>query len=610
LVLLLFLTRKSNSAIFLSNLNLALITNKFLINMQSLYNFFWQIIKPYKGYYALMFQAPIIAAFYVPLNNYVVKLLIDILATKPNFSFFDLFLPIALFVLGQFILEVAWRISNFAEYKSQPLLEAAIMKKAYEHILDHSYNFFQTNFAGKISSKINDLVESYKRIYEITHFIIISSLITCVVIIVALYLVRPVLAEFILVFSVVMFVVACLLSRKLNSLSQKYSQTKHKARGIINDGIANILSVKIFAAKEFEVSLVDKYLFELIEDDRVRMKFMFILHIVISVIYVSISIILLFLLLNLKKRNLITIGDFALVFGLVFYLMEIIFRITHEFSHLVKALGEMRAAFDILKLEPQVKDIKNALELEIDKGKIEFKNIIFEHDHKKKFFNDFSLIIKPGQKIGLVGESGSGKTTLINLLLRYFEVNQGEILIDGQNINYVTQESLRRNISLIPQDTNLFHRSIAENIGYAKPGSSIEEIIEAAKKAHAHNFITSLTESYETIVGERGTKLSGGQRQRIAIARAILKDSKILILDEATSALDSKTENEIQDSLNLLISAKDKTVIAIAHRLFTLKNMDKIIVLDKGRMAEIGSHEELLLKEDSLYKGLWELQRI
>jgi ATP-binding cassette subfamily B protein len=241
---------------------------------------------------------------------------------------------------------------------------------------------------------------------------------------------------------------------------------------------------------------------------------------------------------------------------------------------------------------------------------IEFKNVHFGHDGKNSVVKGLNLTVQPGEKVGLVGHSGAGKSTLVNLLLRYFKNTRGEILIDHQNINQVTQDSLRENIAIVPQDTMLFHRTLMENIRYAKPDATDEEVIEASKHAHLHEFIMQLPEQYQSYVGERGIKLSGGQRQRIAIAWAILKDAPILILDEATSSLDSHTEKLIQESLNFLIEDKRKTVIAIAHRLSTLKHMDRIIVLDKGRIIEEGTHNELIHNDNSLYKKLWKLQEI
>jgi ATP-binding cassette subfamily B protein len=244
----------------------------------------------------------------------------------------------------------------------------------------------------------------------------------------------------------------------------------------------------------------------------------------------------------------------------------------------------------------------------LTQGEIIFKDVSFGYNEGKLHtLKNLNLHIKAGEKIGLVGSSGAGKSTLISLLLKNFQTTKGDILIDNQSIYDISSDSLRSQIALIPQDTLLFHRSIGENIGYAKDSTTQTEIENAAKKAHIHEFITTLPNGYDTLVGERGIKLSGGQRQRIAIARAILKDAPILILDEATSSLDSHTEHYIQESLNLLIGDKSKTVIAIAHRLSTLKHMDRIIVLDKGRIIEDGTHDQLL-KNQGYYQTMWDMQ--
>jgi len=237
---------------------------------------------------------------------------------------------------------------------------------------------------------------------------------------------------------------------------------------------------------------------------------------------------------------------------------------------------------------------------------IEFKNVSFIHDSEKQVFDNLNLSIKAGEKVGIVGSTGAGKSTLVNLLLKIYKPQVGSILIDGTDIAKIDTDSLRNLIAIIPQDVNLFHRKLIDNIRYGNLDASDSDVIEASTKAYADEFIADLPEGYETYVGERGAKLSGGQRQRIAISRAILKNAPILILDEATSALDSMTEKYIQLSIKELI--KGKTVLAIAHRLSTLKDMDRIVVVDNGRIVESGTHDELLAKPDSLYAKIWHTQ--
>ena len=259
--------------------------------------------------------------------------------------------------------------------------------------------------------------------------------------------------------------------------------------------------------------------------------------------------------------------------------------------------------------EPRlVADVENATDMKVDDGKIEFKNIGFSYTDggaKTSVFEDFNLEIKPGQRVGLVGVSGSGKTTLTKLLLRLSDIQDGQILVDGQNVADVTQQSLRRQIAYVPQEPLLFHRTIEENISYGRPSSTHEEIVQAAKNANALEFIESLPQGFDTLTGERGVKLSGGQRQRIAIARAMLIDAPILVLDEATSALDSESEATVQDALSKLMSGR--TTIVVAHRLSTIANLDRIVVLKKGKIVEDGTHVELVNAEGE-YAKLWERQ--
>lgn len=261
---------------------------------------------------------------------------------------------------------------------------------------------------------------------------------------------------------------------------------------------------------------------------------------------------------------------------------------------------------DIFETKSDIKDTTNPEKCKINKGGIKFENVTFGYKKNKYIFKDFNFEIKSNQKIGLVGHSGAGKSTIVNLLLRFVDVNSGCIKIDNQDIRKISQYDLRKHISYVPQESILFHRSIYENIAYGKPDASKKEIIQAAKNAHAHEFITKLPNGYDTLVGERGTKLSGGERQRIAIARAMLKNAPILILDEATSALDSLSEKHIQKAFETLM--KNRTTVVIAHRLSTIQKMDKIIVLDNGKIIEEGTHESLANKKNGIYSSFWKSQ--
>lgn len=312
-----------------------------------------------------------------------------------------------------------------------------------------------------------------------------------------------------------------------------------------------------------------------------------------------------YFLVNLYGKNLVTIGDFALIFGLSMQLGHMIWYTLDFVNQFNQAIGKCKQSLSALLIQPEIMDQSDAPDLHVKEGKITFDKIKFHYKGTEALFQNKSVMIEAGQKVGLVGYSGGGKTTFVSLILRLYDVTGGRILIDAQDIRDVTQESLRASIALIPQDPSLFHRSLMDNIRYGRPDATDEEVIEAAKRAHAHEFISQLPQGYASLVGERGVKLSGGQRQRIAIARAILKNAPILILDEATSQLDSVTESHIQESLWDLMQGK--TTIVIAHRLSTLLHMDRILVFDHGKIVEDGPHAELLVKA-GLYKTLWDAQ--
>jgi ATP-binding cassette subfamily B protein len=334
------------------------------------------------------------------------------------------------------------------------------------------------------------------------------------------------------------------------------------------------------------------------------------MQVLMGILFILMFSFLLLYMVYLRIHGMVSIGDFSFVFGIALVIADDIWHVTLSMQDFSRNMGDLMSALTIVSIPHQNLDKENAIPLVIKSPTVEFRGLSFSYSEKESFFQDLNLTIKAGEKIGLVGASGAGKSSLVNVLLRYFPYKEGDIFIGGENIKDVTQDSLREQIAVIPQDTLLFHRTLMENIRYGKPEATDKEVIKASKKAHLHEDIITLPHQYNTEVGERGVKLSGGQRQRVAIARAILKDAPILVLDEATSALDSHTEQLIQESLDFLMNDKKKTVIAIAHRLSTLKHADRIIVLEKGKIVEEGDHVTLIADPKSVYKRLWELQQI
>lgn len=306
----------------------------------------------------------------------------------------------------------------------------------------------------------------------------------------------------------------------------------------------------------------------------------------------------------LYQHGLITVSEIVFTISVYIEVMGAVSGLINRFPEIIDKTAAAKKAYRELVVPLTIVDKENAKNLKVNRGGIEFNGVYFKY-RNKYILKDLSLIVNPGERVGIVGASGAGKTTLVNLLMRFYEPQSGNILIDGQNIADVKQDSLRENIAFIPQDPTMFNRTIGDNIAYGKFGANITEIRNAAKKASADKFIMDTEKGYDSVVGDRGIKLSGGQRQRIAIARAFLKNAPILVLDEATSALDSETERAIQKSFEKL--SRGRTTIAIAHRLSTLRNMDRIIVLDKGVIVEQGSHQQLLRKKGKYY-SLWKMQ--
>ncbi len=383
------------------------------------------------------------------------------------------------------------------------------------------------------------------------------------------------------------------------------AEVRSSYMGQIVDIIGNIMSVRLFAQKKAEAHHFSTIMDKAVKADQAREWYFFKVYTVQGTSFLLYQSFSLYTLVQGFKNGSITAGDFALVLTLNLSMITHLWELFKEVGKFTLILGDLTQGLKIILSPIDVKDKEGAKALNLSKGDIVFKNVYFHYAPQNPLFNDLSVTIKAGEKVGLVGYSGGGKTTFINLILRLYDTQKGEILIDGQNIADVTQDSLHRSIGLIPQDPALFHRSLFDNIHYGDKTSTEADVIKAAQKAHAHDFIIHLPQKYHSLVGERGVKLSGGQRQRIAIARAFLKDAPILILDEATSQLDSVTESVIQESLLDLMNKK--TTLVIAHRLSTLLHMDRILVFDKGRIVEDGTHHELL-NQGGLYKTLWEAQ--
>ena len=577
-------------------------------SMMGIREFMWQAIKPYRWWLLLMFQATFISSSYIFINNYAMKLVVDAFS-EAHTAYGDLVYPIALFVMAQIVLDVSWQLSNFAAWHTEPFVHKNILLKSYDYIQHHSYSYFQNHPSGTIISKLKGILDGYDHIFANLHFKIGKSFLTVVISIFSLLLVNRSVFLFILIWSIVLVLVMYPMSLKLNRLSSILTESKHHVMGLFSDNITNIFSLFQFAKRKAELERTKRYLSHNYTPHFVKMlKHYFKLSMIGSVLYWFMLISVFLFMIWLRQEALITTGDFVFVMMMTVTIAFELWAFTCSMFDFMKEIGDLKSSCSILTIPHQHVDKPSAKPHTIITPNIQFNDVSFYYDNGNSIFEDLNLEIPAGQKIGIVGHSGAGKSTLIGLLLKNFSPTMGHICVDYQAIDEMTSDSLRSQIALIPQDIMLFHRTIAENIGYAKASPTMEEIKFAAKMANIDDYIESLPEKYETVVGERGVKLSGGQRQRIAIARAILKSAQIIILDEATSSLDTVTEQEIQHSINQLLDQTNTTVIAIAHRLSTIRHMDRILVMEGGVIIQDGTFDELLANENGYFKTLWDNQ--
>ena len=580
------------------------------VQTQSLLSFLWTVIRPYRWHYGMMLSIPIFAAFYDFSVQYALKLLVDAFSAAVMPSYTQLMWPIGLFVGANILLDVAWRAGDIAEWRSEPYVRRTILLKTYDYIQYHTYPFFQNTHAGAITSKIKGILDGYDNFWGSVHHDFTPKLANVVVLTLVLAVVNVPICIFMTVWGTSTVFLMNHLSKKLNILSFDYANHRHAIFGQIADNIANIFTLFSFSSRQKELNRLDKKITKDFIPSNIRMyKYAFALQLFGAFLYSSMLLSLFFFMIHLRQTGVVSTGDFIFVMGISLKINVELWQVTQKMQDFMQNWGDFKSAFTLLQI-PQDRAVEDQLPaISIVNPSLEFDKICFAYDPKQPVFNKLSFSINGGEKIGIVGASGAGKSTLVSLLLKYFMPTSGAILIDGKNISECSSDSIRANIALIPQDIMLFHRSILDNIRYGRLEADEQAVMEAARLANIHDFIMGLLEQYHTLVGERGIKLSGGQRQRIAIARAILKNAPLLILDEATSSLDAETEQLIQTSLNVLLEKKNTTVLAIAHRLSTLKHMDRIIVLDKGKIIEEGKHE-VLISQDSLYRKLWEMQKI
>lgn len=498
------------------------------------------------------------------------------------------------------------RVNNFVANYFESKVIAELNNFCFAHLHRHSFSYFNNNFVGSLTKKVKWFVGAFESITDRIVWHIMPLIVSIVFITVVLFDLNFWLGLTVLVWLLVFWVINWLFIKFKLKYDIERTEKETTSTAILADTITNNANVKLFNGYKREILNYTDANEQLRKIRRWTWDLGSIFDSVQAFLAAALELGIMFYAVFLWRQGDFSFGSFVLVQS---YLGTIIGRIW-DFGNIIRRtyqdLADAEEMTIVLSTEPEIQDILNAKKLTVSQGEIEFNNVDFYYHQTRKIFSDFNLKVLPGEKVAFVGPSGAGKSTVVKLLLRMFDLSGGHILIDGQDIARVTQESLWESISLVPQDPVLFHRTLKENIRYGKPTATDEEIIEASKKAHCHEFISQLENGYDTYVGERGVKLSGGERQRVAIARAILRNAPILVLDEATSSLDSESEYLIQDALLELM--KGKTVLVIAHRLSTIKNADRIIVVQDGQIIEEGDHEKLATKKDGVYKKLWQFQ--
>lgn len=574
-------------------------------------NEYWLQYKFHPWHALVAFFAPAIGSiliFFIP--PLIIAKLINIFVAQNAISLKSAMNYIILFGILCFLGEIFWRVGLHSLIKLEVSGINNLNKKAFQKLSVCDYDFYTDNFVGSLTKKAIAFARNFELFTDTLSFNAVNNILPMIFAFIVLGYYSLLIPLILIICLTIVVIIALPIIRKRSSLVALRHDAGSKAVGRLSDSLTNILAVKSFAKEEKELRIFGKYVDDYTNkianaSNYQNLKF----DTVIAPIYVVTNIIGLISAIFFTQQLKLETGTIIIVFSYYSQITRFFWEINKIYRQIESSITE-GAEFTQMFLNPTLtEDAPNAKELIATNASIKFENINFNYGNSKNpddsFLNNFNLEIKAKQKIGLVGPSGGGKTTITKLILRFIEWQSGIITIDDQDISKVTQNSLRQAIAYVPQEPLLFHRTLFENIAYGNDNATKEDVINAAKLAHAEEFIDQLPDGYQTLVGERGIKLSGGQKQRIAIARALLKNSPILVLDEATSSLDSESEKFIQDSLWQLM--KEKTALVIAHRLSTIKHLDRIIVLDNGKIVQDGTHNELI-KQPGLYSKLWNHQ--
>lgn len=579
------------------------------ISNWQLFRFIWPFLKLQKWtFFFILILDSLAWPFDALLWPYILREVVDLFtqfdATRAE-ALSYVYKPMVLALMLVLFVETASRTMGFLLAKAIPKMQSAIRLKMFDHIQHHTPRYFNDRFAGSLSARINDMTYHIESILDQLFWPIIPALSATILGALMLWSVHPLFTFILIIWMSVHISLCVLFCKTCDAHEQIHANARSSLLGRIVDSLTNNYSVNLFyrfmEEKQALFPFQDKE-----ENSNICAKCVVEkMRCYLSLIYFSAVILGIFgSLIYLWMHYKISTGEVIQVFTTMWSLSMILWSVGSALPVVFQSVGIAKQAYTLMLDPEDLGDLPEAAPLKVTKGEIVFENVSF-HYGKKKMFENKHVKIEAGEKVGLVGFTGAGKSTFINLILRFYPVKSGMILIDGQNIAEVCLRSIRQQIALIPQDPMLFHRTLWENIRFGNLNATEDEIKNAARLAHCEEFIHHIPNGYQAKVGERGTKLSGGERQRIAIARAFLKNAPILILDEATSALDSLTEALIQDSLAKIMEGK--TTLVIAHRLSTLSKMDRILVFEKGKIVEEGSHTALI-KQGGLYAKMWKTQ--
>ncbi|MDQ5891058.1 MAG: ATP-binding cassette, subfamily bacterial [Candidatus Dependentiae bacterium] len=571
-------------------------------------SFINRIARPFRFYLSITIAYAVSHAASCVIYPYIIKLIINA-AQEPDG-------PALIYygILGigiEWAIEIFCRIQDWAKLKYEPHLRNTISRTIMEEYIAQPHRFFQNNFAGSLAAKLGDSALAVPTMITTMINGMLVSACTTIFAIIMVFCVHPYLALALSIWALLFVSLSTFTIKQFKHLATDAAQAGSGVTAVLVDALTNMLGIRLFSTQQEEAHTIEAAQKIYLTANQRRRWFGLKLNTAQGLSFCLYQTFCTFFLIWLHMHHRITPGDFGFVLTVNLTLIDSLWKLGDLMRDFSDQWGMVENALETIYTPHEIQDIPHAQPLHASHGTITFDHVRFHYQGAEALFQDNSITIAAGQKVGLVGYSGSGKSTFVHLILRLYDVSNGRILIDGQNIAAVTQHSLRNAIAFVPQETSLFHRTVKENIAYGRLDATDEEIIAAAHQASAHDFIMQLPQQYETIVGERGTKLSGGQRQRIALARALLKNAPILILDEATSQLDTITEQEIQFSLEEWLTTqcevKQRTTLVIAHRLSTLRMMDRILVFDNGIVVQDGTHEQLLA-QDGLYRMLWQTQ--